>query len=160
MERTLYDNQNILYTEWYDDFVDWCVENGYNPDLYDDESDFFHQWVQDSLSMEWEDFINEIQYIGNNNTECVVSGFVGRWNGRFEITPKRFSNLVDAIMQCVEDCDYIVITTSEDGELHIISTHHDASNEFYIHKLNDLGREVEDVEELRDYKYFDKFDFE
>lgn len=160
MERTLYDNQNILYTEWYDDFVDWCVENGYNPDLYDDESDLFHEWVQDSLSMEWDDFINEIQYLGNNNTECVVSGFVGRWNGRFEIVPKRFSNLVDAIMQCVEDCDYIVITTSEDGELHIISTHHDASNEFYIHKLNDLGRAVEDVEELRDYKYFDKFDFE
>lgn len=155
MERTLFDNQNIMYTEWYDDFVDWCNENGYNPDLYDEYSEFFHQWVQDSLEMEWEDFLNEIKY-GNDNTECVVTGFVGRWNGKFEIAPKRISTLIDAIHKCVEDCDYIVIT-EEDGVLHIISTHHDASNDFYIHKLNELGRDEEDEEKLNDIKYHDSF---
>ena len=134
MERTLYDNHNINYTEMYEDFKEWCELNDVDYTQYNDESDFFFNWVSDSLLFEWEDFIHNLNN-SNENVECVVKGYCGRWNGNFEIVPTEFTNLKDAIYACIQNCDYYVIQDI-DGVIDIISTHHDASNHFTIEKKN------------------------
>ena len=159
MSRILYDNYNINYTEWFEEFKDYCECNDIDHTQYDEDSEFFHNWIYDTLSMDWDDLMCNIKYDKDNNVDCVVTGRVGRWNGNFDIEPKHFSTLRDALNACIRDCDYIIITENE-GVINIKGIHHDASNYFEIHKLNDKGYDAYwGGEYLNNEGFFDKFNF-
>ena len=49
MERTLYDNHNINYTEMYEDFKEWCELNDVDYTQYDDESAYFFNWISGAI---------------------------------------------------------------------------------------------------------------
>lgn len=156
MKQVLYDNHNIDYDAYYKEYLEWCEVNNLDPDGR--ESWAFISWITEQENNDWnnlmESFDEHCQY------SCVVLGKVGTWRGNFDIVPKRFDTLRYAISACVSECDYIVITL-EDGVISVKSTHHDGTNEFTIHKLNDDGNEVDtyDVETLNDKKYHDKIEF-
>ena len=93
----------------------------------------FSNWEE----MNWDDFMSNLKY-STSNRECVVVGSVGLWFGRREIEAKRFDDLIDAINACIGSCDYIYIY-KVNGYLEISAVHHDGTNSFEIHLLNDRG---------------------
>ena len=128
-------------------------------DNYDIEDEEY-----DQLEYMWDDFISELdEYEYKNDTKCVVIGSVGRWNGRFNIEISYFDTLKDAILKCIEKCDYYTIT-EENGVIKITARHHDGSNEFEIRKLTKLGIEAYEEEygfdqnDLKHKEYFDMFE--
>lgn len=160
MSRTLYDNHNINYTEWFEGFKEYCVDNDIDHTQYNEDSEYFHNWIYDILSMDWDDLMCNIKYDKNNNVDCVVTGSLGLWDGRHDIGTKHFPTLDRAINACVSGCDYIIITENE-GVINIKGIHHDGTNCFEIHKLNAKGYDAhcESNNDLNNDKYFDKFNF-
>lgn len=158
--KTLYNNYDINYSIWFSEFEEHCILNGIDHTQYTEESEKFYEWVQDTLAMEWDDLLTNIKYDKKNNVDCVVVGTVGRWNGNFDIEPKHFSTLRDALIACVQNCDYIVIT-EEDGAIKVKGVHHDATNYFTIHKLNEKGYDAHcEDEDLNNEEFYDKFNIE
>lgn len=159
MDRILYDNYDINYTEWFEAFKEYCMDNDIDHTQYNEESERFINWLYDSLSMDWDDLMTNIKYDKNNNVDCVVVGSLGLWDGRHDIDAKHFPTLDKAINACVSGCDCIIIAENE-GVIDIKGIHHDGTNNFEIHKLNDKGYDAHcDDEDLNNEKYFDKFDF-
>jgi hypothetical protein len=159
MGRTLYDNHNINYTEWFEVFKEYCMDNDIDHTQYNEDSERFINWLYDSLSMDWDDLMTNIKYDKNNNVDCVVTGSLGLWDGRHDIDTKHFPTLDRAINACISGCDYIIITENE-GVINIKGIHHDGTNNFEIHKLNDKGYDAHcDDKDLNNEIYFDKFNF-
>jgi hypothetical protein len=153
MQKTLFDNQDINYTEMYCDYKEYCDANDIVAE--DDTSSAFFEWVSDTLSMEWNDFIYNITK--HYNSPCVVTGTIGRWNGRYSFSPKRYNSLADAISHC--NCEDTITIIAEDGVVKMFSYHHDSHHEFIIHKLNEMGCMEENTNLLFDEKFHDKFNF-
>ena len=153
----IHDNHNVDYKEWFEEFKSYCEDNNIDFSKYDEDSQYFHEWVWDTLNMYWEDFILNLQHDKDNNVDCVVVADLGLWYGRRDAV-KHFPTLEKAIYACVRDCDYITITLV-DGVIKIRASHHDGTNYFEIHKLNAKGYDAycEYDEDLNNEKYFDKF---
>jgi hypothetical protein len=160
MSRTLYDNHNINYTEWFEAFKEYCMDNDIDHTQYNEESERFINWLYDSLSMDWDDLMTNIKHDKDNNVDCIVTGSLGLWDGRHDIDAKHFPTLDRAIVACVSGCDYITITEN-DGIVNIKGIHHDGTNNFEIHKLNAKGYDAHcEDKDLNNEKYFDKFKIE
>lgn len=86
----------------------------------------------------FEEFIEEIEYSDVAQRPCVVCGTVGTWQGDRAICAKRFDNMKDAIYACVNHCDGAVISQRASNIL-VDGYHHDGTNHFDIHVLNDKG---------------------
>lgn len=84
------------------------------------------------------EFIEEIEYSEVAQRPCVVCGTVGTWQGDRAICAKRFDNLKDAIYACVNPCDKVVISQRASNII-VDGYHHDGTNHFEIHVLNDKG---------------------
>ena len=158
MKRTLYDNHDINYSAWFEDFKEYCQANDIDSTNYDEDSTVFHNWVYGTLSMDWDDMMFNIANDKANNVDCVVIGTLGLWDGKHDVVPTHFPTLTKAINACVERCEYIVIT-EENGTIYVKATHHDGTNYFEIHKLNAKGYDAhcESDYDLNNEKYFDKF---
>lgn len=89
-------------------------------------------------STSFEEFIEETEYSEVAQRPCVVCGTVGTWQGDRAICAKRFDNLKDAIYACVKPCDEVVISQRASNIL-VDGCHHDGTNHFEIHVLNDKG---------------------
>lgn len=109
-----------------------------------DYDSVFYDWVNACLNMYWDSLLDNLKY-NKQNGECVVIGNVGRWNGRYDITPHKFDNLQDALVACVKGCDYVKVVLTN-GHLEIVGMHHDANNYFNIYLLNKLGRTTENAD--------------
>lgn len=82
-----------------------------------------------------------IDWLGSTevtNRPCVVCGTVGTWRGDRTICAKRFDNMKEAIYACVDRCDEVVISQRASNIL-VDGNHHDGTNHFEIHVLNDKG---------------------
>lgn len=86
----------------------------------------------------FEEFIEEIEYSDVAQRHSVVCGTVGTWQGDRAICAKRFDNMKDAIYACVNHCDEVVISQRASNIL-VDGYHHDGTNHFEIHVLNDKG---------------------
>lgn len=84
------------------------------------------------------EFIEEIEYSEVAQRPCVVCGTVGTWQGDRAICAKRFDNLKDAIYACVKPCGEVVISQRASNII-VDGYHHDGTNHFEIHVLNDKG---------------------
>ena len=156
---TLYDS-NINYTEWYQAFVEHCELNEIDHTQYNEESQYFFNWIYGQLTMDWDDLITEIEN-GEHNSPCMVVGTVGTWRGNFTIEPKRFETLVGAIQSTTNGCDYITIEF-EKGAINVVAIHHDGRHYFTIHKLNEQGAEIDfdyDDEEFDIEKHTESIDY-
>lgn len=84
------------------------------------------------------EFIEEIEYSEVAQRPCVVCGTVGTWQGDRAICAKRFDNLKDAIYACVNHCGEVVISQRA-SDIIVDGYHHDGTDHFEIHVLNDRG---------------------
>ncbi len=149
----LFDNYNIHYDYWYSDYEHYCQGN--DIECASKDSDEFHTWLGNSLNEEWYDFNLTIK-LSEENCECIVLGSVGRWNGTFEIIPKKFNTLLEAIHACVSECEYITITL-DNGVINVVARHHDGVNNFVIKRLNKHSRNINDISKLIKEYYHTKY---
>lgn len=138
METILYDNYNINYTEWYNEFKDYCEYNGLDITQYSNDSNKFYEWVGESLMMDWDDLLANIKH-SKSNQPCVVIGTCGFWYGNRDIEPMKFTSLVDALNGCLGRGDYYIIVKKINGHLEVTINHHDGSHNFEIYLLNEKG---------------------
>ena len=59
---TLFDNTNINYDEYYNEFIEFCEENDIDYTKYPIDSYKFYEWVHETISMEYNDFMTELKY--------------------------------------------------------------------------------------------------
>lgn len=155
MKQILFDNYNIDYDAYYNEYLEWCEVNNLEP--HSSDSLEFANWITDKNNDDW-DYLME-SFDENCHYSCVVLGKVGTWRGNFDIVPKKYDTLRYAISACISECDYMVVVF-EDGVISVTASHHDGINHFTIHKLNNDGNKVDiyDFETINDKKYHDKFE--
>jgi hypothetical protein len=131
---TLYNDYNYNVEDYRDAYLDHCDANG-----IDVEDEVPMEFIQNMLDDEWFNLLYDILENNPYNEDCVVLGSLGLWNGKKQIVPTREKALVDAIKNCCRGCDYNRIDIV-DGHIEVKSVHHDGTNVFEIHVLNELGR--------------------
>lgn len=132
-EMTLYNDYDYNIEDYRDEYLDYCDCNDIE---VEDEipMDFIYRVFDD----EWSGLFDNLE-INKYNTECVVLGSLGLWNGRRDIIPTREKTLADAIRKCVDCSEYACIKIVN-GHIEVKGIHHDGTNEFEIHILNKLGQ--------------------
>lgn len=156
--RTLFDNYTTNIEAELEYFKEYCEANEIEMPNDAENSNEFYEWQSEMLSIAWNDLLDNIESNWNNDIKCVVTGKIGRWNGTFEIKPKAFPSLTNAINTCVFNMDYVIVTEDE-GVIKVETIHHDGRNNFEIHKLNKEGLEAYcNDEEFAKEEYYEKFD--
>ena len=93
--ETLYNNHDINYSAWFSEFEEYCILNGIDHTQYNEDSEYFYEWVQDTLAMEWDDLLTNIKYDKNNNTDCAAKSKI--------ITKSPHSNGNNSITDCTAE---------------------------------------------------------
>lgn len=120
----------------YEDYVEDCEVNGYEPE--DEDSEGFLNWCYEEARDNFEADLDCISYCKEYNIPVVVSGHLGLWWGHPEIEPTRFESVAEAIERCMKGADYVDIKY-DDGEIIVYATHHDGTNVFTINALSKKG---------------------
>jgi hypothetical protein len=136
IQATYYDNYNVdfdaykaYYQECYE-YTDEEMEDVNERDIWD--------YINDCLSMEWDDMKANITHSTKNNDYCVIVGSVGTWQGKRGIEPLTCNNVWDAIRLCCNDMDYSIVKQIN-GHIEVTAIHHDGRNTFDIYLLNAKG---------------------
>lgn len=118
----------------YSAYLEYCADFGLEP--AGEYSAPYQMWVSEEI---WNDvecfFINLRNAKGVVGESCVITGTLGLWWGRPEITPTVCENLASAVHKCIGDCDYYRVT-SNDGVVYVEATHHDGTNSFEIRSVS------------------------
>ena len=113
----------------YSDYVQWCEANDLTPQGEDSED--FCRWCSDTSLSQYEDDITQIKASANLDRRFVITGTVGRWNGRFDIRPEMEFSFGRAFDRCASNADDVdVFCTERHIEVH--GHHHDATNILYL----------------------------
>lgn len=120
----------------YDEYLEFCEINGIEPQ--GEDSSHYHEIVGELLSNDFDCFTHNIKHCMYNEHKWAVEGTLGLWNGRKDIVPKVFDNLLDAISACISGCDYFKIT-KRNSTIEVEAIHHDGTNRFTLKCLSDLG---------------------
>ena len=88
--------------------------------------------------MEWDDLFANLKYSKNADKPCVITGSLGLWYGKPSIEPLVCEDIESAIRKCANNMDYVIVK-QVNGHLEVTGIHHDGSNHFEIHILNDKG---------------------
>ena len=153
-EITLYDDYDFSYDEYFETFKEWCVDNSIDSTKYTIESDYFNNWLQDTLQIELDALFMNLTH-SQENVPCVIDATINKWNGSVNVY-KKFDNLVDAIHACINGIDFCKIRYVN-GVIELQCIHHDGCNLFNIYKLNKKGLKVIDTNKLENSFYHKKF---
>lgn len=122
---------------------DYNIDNykeGYFSEISDDQQKVLSLdvYVAEMLSLEWNDFLSNLEFSENNHCECVLIGSLGLWHGRHNVI-RKFVSVKEAILTAANNMDYITVEQIN-GHLKLTCVHHDGSNRFEIHLLNNKGQ--------------------
>ena len=121
----------------YEDYIDFCEENGIEPG---DDSDFFDYCAEETQA-NYEADMDNIKTCEQYNVPVVVTGQLGLWFGRPSIRPERYDSVADAIIDCMNRSDcYDVHAEFNDGVILLDCYHHDGCNCFTIRALSEKGK--------------------
>ena len=141
---------NILWKSW--DLMSLDEQNEFKKDALDYYLDNNNEDIEDYDEEAFEDYCREVndsyfdddfgvygnwKYSPLANQQVAVTGILGLWNGKHKVIPKKFDNLREAILACMED--YNIIAEDGYGNLIISAYHHDGQNKFIIKKVTDKG---------------------
>lgn len=116
----------------YQDYLEWCEEMDETP--APEGSDAYWDWIDNQKKNDWDDLMANIG-CGKNNGRCLLTGAVGRWDGRHTVYPKAFDTLTDAIKAVAADADDVQVW-EDGGHVTVHGLHHDGTNIFEIRPLN------------------------
>jgi hypothetical protein len=91
----------------------------------------------------FEDFIESLRYSSIAQRACVITGSLGLWNGSPEIVLTVCGTMEEAIYKCVNKCDECRISQHA-STIIVEGFHHDGTNRFEIHVLNEKGRNADE----------------
>jgi len=142
-EIVLFDNYNVtssyerarefLFEKLHEDEFQPCYEVNCIDDIKDSDI-----WEEVSFTEEalWDDIKDYLESLCEDT--LIVTGIVGRWNGRAEggTVVQSYFELQDLW----KDCEYIKIW-DEGGHLYIECSHHDGTNYYEVKKLTERGYE-------------------
>ena len=119
-----------------DDYKEFCEIN----DIEEGDDDAFEEWKRDGAYRTWDDDMDNLGYIMTEE-EFVITGSVGRWDGRRTIMPVRIKALRNAIKRCISGCymDVEVKLNTESGIIEFDGHHHDGTDSFEIHRMSKNG---------------------
>lgn len=145
IDITLYDNYDYDFDGYKESYQE-CYELT-DEDMKDVSENEIWDFINDSLAMEWDDLFANLKYSKNADKPCVITGSLGLWYGRPSIVPLVCEDIESAIRKCANNMDYVIVK-QVNGHLEVTGIHHDGSNHFEIHILNDKGiRAKELIEE-------------
>lgn len=135
IDITLYDNTNYDFDEYKKYYMESCdIEDA---DEVSDESVW--DYIADCQSNDWDAFQGNMKYSKYKDSPCVIVGSLGLWNGTHSIEPVTCDNIMAAVMRCFgRSVDYIRVK-QVNGHVEVDAIHHDGTNSFEIHLLNDKG---------------------
>lgn len=118
----------------YSEYLDWCEANGQKP--ADESSDEFQFWRYETAGDMFSEDISNLLASGYLQGPVVITGTVGRWNGRFDIPPEICSTFKEAYRKC--SSEMLDVDVDYDTRcIHIAGHHHDATNYFDVLILRD-----------------------
>lgn len=121
----------------YEDYIDFCKENGIEPG---NDSDFFN-WCAEETQANYEADMDNIKTCEQYNVPVLVTGSLGLWFGRPSIRPEKYDSVADAIIDCMNRSDcYDVHAEFNDGVILLDCYHHDGCNSFTIRALSEKGK--------------------
>ena len=132
----LYDT---TYIPDYEEYKKYCEENNCEPQS--DYSKDYWDYVSDRCSMEYNDFIFNMENSTQANKPCLLTGSCVLWNGVREIIPHKFSDALSAVKKAYGSCDELIVK-QEDEIIKVEALHHDGSNYFEIHPLTEYGEKI------------------
>jgi hypothetical protein len=118
------------------DYEEYCEIN----EIDAGGEDAFDEWKHDEAEQTWEDDMENLAYILNED-EFAIVGSVGRWDGRRTIQAERMTGLQRAIKRCIsrDHMDIEVRLNTETGAVEYRGHHHDGIDCFEIYRLSPLG---------------------
>ena len=122
----------------YEDYLEFCEANGIEP--YDEDSDHFFEWCQEESNFNFEADMDNIHSCKQYNVPVLVTGSLGLWDGRHEITAKVFPTVYDAIQAMLGRDIRDIEAKFEDGAINVWAYHHDGCNSFTINALSAKGQ--------------------
>lgn len=87
--------------------------------------------------------MENLRYSSIAQRACVITGRLGLWNGSPEIAPIVCKAMAEAIYKCVNKCDECRISQHA-STIIVEGFHHDGTNRFEIHVLNEKGRNADE----------------
>ena len=130
---------DTTYIPDYEEYKENCEENNCEPQAED--SDDYWDYVSERRSLEYEDFISNMEYSEQAELPCLLTGSCERWNGTREIMPYKFSDAISAVKKAYCYCDDLIVK-QEDGVIKVEALHHDGRNKFEIRPLTEHGKQV------------------
>lgn len=128
----LYNNHSYNEEDYKEGYEEHCKINGLDMDKYS-----LFDFINESLEWDYEDLESNITF-SDFNVECVIVGYVQLWTGKREIMPVKCDTLWEAIQRTVEHSDFQIIK-QVNGHIEVSAIHHDGTNRFSIHLLNEKG---------------------
>jgi hypothetical protein len=125
MKKVLFDSQSWLKENPADHVEEFLECTSANRENYANETDLLgavHEWLQDLVQYDWEDFL---ELTTKEEGRCLVTGYFMSWMGPQE-GGKVFASLTSAIKEMVMDDSHIIFSIDENGLLTLDETHHDA----------------------------------
>ena len=129
---------DTTYIPDYIEYKEYCEENNCEPQAEDSQD--YWDYVTEVRSMEYNDFISNMENSTQSNKPCLLTGSCGLWNGSHDIIPHKFGDVLSAIKKAYGSCDDLIVK-QEDGIIKVKALHHDGSNRFEIVPLTEYGKE-------------------
>lgn len=120
----------------YEEYVEDCEINGMEPG--DKDSIEYYEWCADEARNNFQQDLENIKDCTAYNIPVLVSGRLGLWWGKLEITPERKDSVYDAIIDCFSGTDEVEIKYNN-GKIIVFASHHDGTNVFIINALSKKG---------------------
>ena len=130
---------DTTYIPDYEEYKENCEANNCEPQAED--SDDYWDYVSERRSLEYEDFISNMEYSAQAELPCLLTGSCGLWNGTREIMPYKFSDAISAVEKAYGSCDDLIVK-QEDGIIKVEALHHDGCNRFEICPLTEHGKQM------------------
>lgn len=125
-ERIIWDNLDVEYNDWKEDFKDWCEANG----LDEDEKDLY-EWVDECLS----DDLDDERCNLDEDVDGVIVAFadLGLWDGRHQGSRIEGTNVKDILRS---NCEYVKWYCDR-YNVRCTAAHHDGRNSYLYRVAKD-----------------------
>jgi len=122
-ERIIWDNLDVEYDDWKEDFKDWCEDNGFDEDEMD-----LYEWVDECLSNDLDDERCNL----DEDVDGVIVAFanLGLWDGRHQGSRIEGKNVKDILHS---NCDYTKWYCDR-YNVRCTAAHHDGRN-CYLYRV-------------------------
>jgi hypothetical protein len=105
----------------------------------DIDDNLIYDCMYDDIDCDWENFTSEVKFYDKKHpdAEFTIDGQLGLWWGKPTIQTVTKNTLLEAIMTCIgnDSTQNTEIKEDQYGCLYVDYHHHDGTNQFVIHKI-------------------------